>query len=163
MTSEVRQVMIGGTRIGIVGLGEILKELESRGLTSDEERRRVLLEKVKAKNYVPPGWEERYAQALLEEYKVYSGEIEERRHEVPMEVKVLGPGCTNCQRLERLTMEVLEELGLAVDFEHVRNFIQIAEYGVMATPALMVNGQVVFSGMVPSKAELMSILSRFAN
>jgi hypothetical protein len=54
-------------------------------------------------------------------------------------IKILGPGCPNCHRLEQLVLEVLSELRLAVEVEHVRDLGQIAAHGVFGTPALIIN------------------------
>jgi small redox-active disulfide protein 2 len=69
-------------------------------------------------------------------------------------VKVLGKGCANCQKLETLAREAVAELGIEATVEHVHDFKQIAAYGVMSTPGLVVDEKVVSTGRVPSKAEV---------
>lgn len=76
-----------------------------------------------------------------------------------MIVKVLGPGCTNCKNLERVTREALEALGLEAVVEKVTDYPTIVGYGVMSTPALVVDDRVVFSGRVPTSAEVRQVLS----
>ncbi len=71
-----------------------------------------------------------------------------------LQVKVLGPGCANCKRLEQLTHRTVEKLGLAADIEKVTDYGQIMAYGVMSTPGLVVNGQVVAYGRIPSEQEV---------
>ena len=63
-----------------------------------------------------------------------------------MHVKILGPGCKNCERLEARTREALAELGLDATVEKVTDYAQIAGYGVMKTPGLVVDEQLVVSG-----------------
>ncbi len=75
-----------------------------------------------------------------------------------MEVKVLGPGCKKCQLLEDHTKKALEELGIRADFEKVSDIDTIVEYGVMSTPALMVDGEVIFSGGVASTKKIKKLL-----
>ena len=75
-----------------------------------------------------------------------------------MEIKVLGSGCANCKRLESLTCEVLGELGIQGTVGKVTDFAQIAAFGVMQTPALVVDGTVVLSGRVPTKEELRRLI-----
>lgn len=75
-----------------------------------------------------------------------------------MDVKILGGGCAKCNELERATKEVLTEMGVAAEIDHVNDFKEIMKYGVMQTPALVVDGQVKVAGRVPAKAELMKIL-----
>ncbi|BCV21856.1 thioredoxin family protein [Moorella sp. Hama-1] len=79
-----------------------------------------------------------------------------------MEIKVLGGGCANCHKLEQLSRQVVGELGLDAGVELVTDIKQIMGYGVMSTPALVVNGKVVIAGRVPNKAELTGILTSAA-
>jgi small redox-active disulfide protein 2 len=76
-----------------------------------------------------------------------------------MHVKILGPGCGNCHALERLTREALSDLGITADVAAVTDYPTIAGYGVMSTPALVVDEQVVLSGRVPSKAHVHQLLA----
>lgn len=76
-----------------------------------------------------------------------------------MLVKILGPGCKNCQNLERATREALAELGLEATVEKVTDFADIASYGVMKTPGLVVDGEVLVSGRVPRTEELRRLLA----
>ena len=75
-----------------------------------------------------------------------------------MIIKVLGPGCTNCQNLEKATREAVADLGLDAAIEHVTDAAEIAGYGVMRTPALVVDEQVVVSGRVPTVAAIRELL-----
>jgi small redox-active disulfide protein 2 len=73
-------------------------------------------------------------------------------------VKVLGSGCAKCRALEAAVREALAELGLAVEIEHVSDFAKIAAYGVMTTPALVVDGKVVSFGKVLKADEVKALL-----
>lgn len=75
-------------------------------------------------------------------------------------VKVLGSGCKKCNALEANVEEALKELGMDDVIEHVTDFAQIATYGVMSTPALVVDGKVVSFGKVLSKEEAKTILEK---
>jgi small redox-active disulfide protein 2 len=77
-----------------------------------------------------------------------------------MKIKVLGSGCTNCQTLEKRATEAVKLLGLDVRIEKVTDYAAIAAYGVMSTPALVVDDQVVLAGRVPKVTELQTLLSR---
>ncbi len=74
-------------------------------------------------------------------------------------VKVLGSGCAKCNELEANTKAALLKLGMDTAVEHVTDFAKIAAWGVLSTPALVVNGKVVVYGRVPSAEELVRILS----
>lgn len=75
-------------------------------------------------------------------------------------IKILGGGCAKCNALEAATEEALRELGMDATIDHVRDFEKIAAYGVMTTPALVVDGQVVSYGKVLKKDEVISILKK---
>lgn len=75
-------------------------------------------------------------------------------------IKVLGSGCLKCNQLEAATKEALSELGMDTTIDHVTDFVQIAAYGVMTTPALVVNGKVVSYGKVLKKDEIIDILKK---
>ena len=71
-----------------------------------------------------------------------------------VEIKVLGPGCANCKRLEQIAQKVVNNLAVEAKIEKVTNYQEIVELGVMATPGLIVNGEVVSSGRIPSETEV---------
>ena len=73
-------------------------------------------------------------------------------------VKVLGSGCAKCNQLEAATKEALAQMGMDTAIEHVTDFAEIAKYGVMQTPALVVEGKVVSYGKVLSKEEVLKLL-----
>jgi small redox-active disulfide protein 2 len=75
-----------------------------------------------------------------------------------MVIKVLGPGCANCKRLEANVREAVKELGIEATIEKVQDFRDIATYGVMRTPALVVDEQVKVMGRVPSVEEIKKYL-----
>lgn len=79
-----------------------------------------------------------------------------------MNIKVLGPGCANCKNLERVTAEAVADLGLDATIEKVTDYGQIAGYGVMRTPALVVDEAVVVSGRVPTRAEVVELIAAAA-
>ena len=74
-------------------------------------------------------------------------------------VKVLGSGCANCRRLTGLTEQALAELGRDEQVDHVTDDAEIASYGVMSTPALVVDGQVVTAGRIPALSWLKDVLA----
>jgi small redox-active disulfide protein 2 len=75
-------------------------------------------------------------------------------------VKVLGSGCAKCNQLEAATKAALEQMGMDTTIDHVTDFAQIAAYGVMTTPALVVDGKVVSYGKVLKTDEVVRILQR---
>lgn len=75
-------------------------------------------------------------------------------------VKVLGSGCAKCNALEAAAKEALKQLGMDTTIDHVTDFSQIAAYGVMSTPALVVDGKVVSYGKVLKTDEVVKILQK---
>lgn len=78
--------------------------------------------------------------------------------EVESDVKVLGGGCDKCNQLEAATVEALTQLGMDPTIQHITDFSVIATYGVMSTPALVVDGKVVSYGKVLKTEEVVEIL-----
>ena len=75
-------------------------------------------------------------------------------------IKVLGSGCTKCNALEAATRAALAQLGMDTTIDHVTDFAQIAAYGVMSTPALVVDGKVVVYGKVLKQEEIVTLLQK---
>jgi len=79
-----------------------------------------------------------------------------------MVIKVLGSGCANCQKLEALANKAVVELGLDAQILKVTDYPEIMAYGVMSTPALVVDEKLVLAGRVPSYDEVVTLLKRSA-
>jgi small redox-active disulfide protein 2 len=75
-------------------------------------------------------------------------------------VKILGSGCAKCNQLEKATKAALKQLGMDTTVEHVTDFARIAAYGVMTTPALVIDGKVVSYGKVLKPEEVVKILQK---
>jgi len=76
-----------------------------------------------------------------------------------MDIKILGPGCPNCHKLEAMAKEAASELGIDAQFTKVSDMAAIAQYAILHTPGLVVNGKVVSSGRIPTKAEIKAWLT----
>ena len=76
-----------------------------------------------------------------------------------MHVKILGPGCKNCHTLEERTREALAELGMEATVESVTDYAEIAAAGVMKTPGLVIDDELLLSGKVPKVKELRELLA----
>ncbi len=75
-----------------------------------------------------------------------------------MKIKILGGGCKKCEILAAETKKAAEELGLKFELEKVSNFTEIVQYGVMTTPALVVDEELKFQGQVKKASEIASYL-----
>jgi small redox-active disulfide protein 2 len=77
---------------------------------------------------------------------------------VSIDIKILGSGCPKCKKLEANVKEACKQLNLKANIEEVQDYSEIASYGVMATPALLVNGEVKAYGRVLEVQEIKKIL-----
>lgn len=71
-----------------------------------------------------------------------------------MDIKILGSGCAKCKRLEQLTREAADALGVEASFDHVTDINKIMAHPIVATPALVINEEVKVAGRMPSKDEI---------
>ena len=69
-------------------------------------------------------------------------------------IKVLGPGCANCKTVAKLIAAVAEEKGIAIELEKVEEIREIMSFGILSTPGVVVDGQVVHSGGIPSRDKI---------
>lgn len=76
-----------------------------------------------------------------------------------MDIKILGTGCVNCNNLETNTRKALSELGLTVEIDKVTDPGEILAWGVMSTPALVIDDEVVLSGRVPPADKIKQLLA----
>jgi small redox-active disulfide protein 2 len=77
-----------------------------------------------------------------------------------MKIKVLGPGCLKCEQTEKNVKEAVQESGLDVKIEKVTDVMEIAKYGVLGTPAVVVEGEVKSVGKIPDKDEIMTWIKK---
>ena len=152
---EVMQIRVGKSAVGIMGLKTVLEDMagayEER---PDPEIEAELLQRLTKRNYIPEKVRGEYGKAFLREFKKFLGKPFEEETPEGIQVKVLGPGCPQCDRLEQELMEVMAETGITADIEHVRDIKEIGKYGVMGTPALLINGEVKSVGRVPPKSRM---------
>jgi len=154
-SDEVIQIKIGRDRIGIIGLKSILSEVAETGAAqTDEEIRIELLKQLNKRNYIPESSKEKYGQAFLREFKKFTGRPVENNDPNDVEIKVLGPGCARCNQLEQDLISVMTEMDMPADIEHVTDIAEIGSYGVMGTPALVINREIKAVGSVPPKPKL---------
>jgi small redox-active disulfide protein 2 len=73
-----------------------------------------------------------------------------------MEIKVLGPGCPKCKQTEQRVREAVAQAGVAANIEKVTDIMEIAGYGVLGTPAVIIDGEVKSVGKIPSTKDIKS-------
>ena len=74
-------------------------------------------------------------------------------------IKILGPGCDNCRKLDALAHEAAASMGLQAEFIKVTDRADMARYNILSTPGLVINEQLVVAGRIPSVAEISTFLA----
>jgi len=77
-----------------------------------------------------------------------------------MNIKILGTGCSRCKALEKVTRDAVAEMGLSAEIEKVEDIVKIMNYGVMSTPALVIDEKIALSGRIPSLNEIKEVLTK---
>ena len=159
---DVKQIKVGSHTTGIIGLKNVVEEVAKEfAEKQDEEIQAELLKRLSKKNYISDRTRESYGKAFLREFNIFLGKPFDEDDSEGLEIKVLGPGCAQCDRLEMELMEIMTEMNLPADLEHITDIKEIGKYGVMGMPALIVNGKVMCTGKVPTKRKLKEWLSEF--
>ncbi len=159
LQKDVRQIKVGKHTVGIIGLKSIIEEVANDFAERQEtEIIDELLKRLSVKNYIHGNIREEYGKAFIREFNKFVGRPYEEEIFEGLEVKVLGQGCTQCDKLEQELMHVMAEYEFIADIEHVRDIKEIGKYGVMGMPALIINGKVKSVGRVPPKNKLIEWL-----
>ena len=159
---DLTRIKVNKQSVGIIGLKDVMEEMaEEYAERPDAQVQTALIKRLSRRNYIPDQAKEDYGKALLREFNKFLGRPYEEDVSEGLEIKVLGPGCARCDKLERELMGVLAEMNLAADLEHIRDIKEIGRYGVMGTPALVINGKVMCVGTVPTREKIKEWLSEF--
>lgn len=147
-----RTIRIGKASVGLVGFDAALNTIINDKNLSEEEAVAFLFEAISRQNYVPADAIELYRESLRKEYRRRLGKDAGEDRELI--IRVLGPGCVSCNRLTTMLIEALQKLHLAADMESVHDLDEIWRYGVINTPALVINNEVKCSGRMPTPAQV---------
>ncbi|MGP8154353.1 MAG: thioredoxin family protein [Smithella sp.] len=152
---EIKQIIINGHLIGIVGLDDaIKKKVKTLPAKNDEEINNNLFKKIVVNNYVPPSVRNDYGNALLREFKIAQGIPVALEPVQGLNIEVLGIGCTRCDQLENDVRDLLSEMKIAANLRHITDPKEIAHYRLLESPALVINNQVLSVGEVPPKSNI---------
>jgi len=153
---EITRIRVGGREVGVVGLEAALdRAAEELSGASEEHVKERLLHRLSARNYIPAAAAADYAEAFLRAFrKRQGGPVEEEPTGPAVRIRVLGSGCAQCTRLHQEIIEAIASLEVDADVEHVTDVREIARYGLLATPALLVNGEVRCTGCVPPRKRI---------
>jgi small redox-active disulfide protein 2 len=162
--TDYSRIRLGSTQVGILGMMQAFQEIaRSYSGQSDEELGPTLLTRLRKQNYISKSAEVEYTNALVREFRKFMGHPCEEELSGALLVQVLGPGCSQCDRLEPVVMDALTELNLPASVEHVTDLKEIARHGVVGTPALLINGKVVSMGRVPPSDKVKEWLRKEAS
>jgi len=149
---DYSRILVGNMQVGLTGLKGIFEELKSERMKPETELKAMFVEKVGRKNYIAPSVKQEYEKALFREFRKFLGEKVEEERGGFLEVTILGPGCYSCNKLEQDVMAVLSETGIQAGVNHISDPSLMAQYGVLSTPALIINGKVKSAGRAPGKS-----------
>ncbi len=144
-----RTIRIGTTQIGLIGLDQAINEAVARTL-NQAEAMEFLYQAICQKNYIPAGMEEKYRRALFKEYNKHLNNDTSTTE--GLVIRIFGPGCVSCNGLQTLVIEVLADMKIAADIEQIHDPDEIGRAGILQTPALMINGALKSSGLLPTRA-----------
>lgn len=147
-----RQLKIGRAVVGLLGLDVALGKVLADEEMDQEAAVDFLYEAIKAANYIPDGMHEEYREALGREYeRLKNGSREELGG---LTIRILGPGCVSCNNLQKIVIEIVSALGLPADVLQVHDLDEIGRFGILQTPALLINGKLKSSGRLPTRSQI---------
>ena len=155
MKEEITQIRVGDFTAGVIGLRSIFDEIKQSGADTPEMIKKKLVELARRQNYITDAAYEKYAEALWREYQKFLGKKLYEENKAQLVIRVLGPGCPACEQMMEDVRSVLVELNLPADLRHVRNPDEIAQFGLVATPALVINNKLKISGRKAQHKQIM--------
>lgn len=160
MADDHSRIRVGDHQVGLIGLQQALEAIaQSHACKADEEVQDALLEILSKRNHIPNSARRDYCQAFVREFRKFLGRPYEEPAAESMHILVLGPGCSQCNRLEQTVMQVLNEMALPASLEHVTDLKEIAKYGFVSTPALVINGKIAAMGAGPPARKIKELLA----
>ena len=160
---EVTRIRIEDYEVGVVGLEKALRDaLSCCDQRDDSVISAELLESLSKLNYIPLSAKQKYSEAFLKEFKKIRGDKIDETQTGILDIKVLGPGCYQCDSLLQTVMKVLSQMGQPASLEHITDLKMIAQMGFFRTPALIINGKVFSSGSILSEKRIQEIIEKNA-
>lgn len=146
-----RKIKIGNVSVGLIGLDVALNKVIHAHL-SEAEAVDLIYDHVKRKNYIPATVQKQYREALKKEYRRLLGR--ETQQDAGLMIRILGPGCVSCNKLNTMIFDIMQRRGIAADIEQIHDLDEIWRHGVISTPALIINGEIKCAGRMPPPAEV---------
>jgi small redox-active disulfide protein 2 len=112
----------------------------------------LIFNHVEGINYIPAAVKKEYREALKKEYRrLVRGEAQQ---DTGLMIRILGPGCVSCNKLNTMIFDIMQRRGIAADIEQIHDLDEIWRHGVISTPALIINGEIKCAGRMPPPAEV---------
>jgi hypothetical protein len=152
---DITRIKVGRFSVSIAGIMQLIEEMAgTHAGKPDDEIASFMLDRLGQDNYIPGSAKEDYCKAFIREFRKFLGQPYREDAPEGLDIKVLGTGCNQCRSLTQMIMEVLTEINLPAGVDHVTDIKEIARYGIMGVPALLINGRAVVMGSVPPKERL---------
>lgn len=150
-TPTLSTLKIGKNTIGLIGLDIALNRAlaENIDVTDAPE---YLFQAIKDQNYIPSGMADSYRSALEREYRKLLGQ--ETEDDEDLIIRIFGTGCITCNGLRDAVIDAMMEADVPADIHMVHDPDEIGRHGILATPALMINGEVKSAGIHPTPVQL---------
>lgn len=160
MDAPIKQILrIGKATVGLIGIDLALgRVLNDKSLNTYEAAEQVFRE-IEKKNYVPAGAVADYKKAIRNEILLLRGERVD--HSDELVIRVLGHGCVSCNNLQKMAIEIVSALGVAADVFQVHDPDEIGRFGVINSPALVINDDLKCEGRLPSHSEIESWIREY--
>jgi small redox-active disulfide protein 2 len=167
-TPTQRMIRIGKTSIGLLGLDIAINKALAAEMAVPQAVD-CIFRAVKEQNYIPAAMVEKYREAIGHEYRRLLGSHDDQDHgpaspaipgsqgiktSLSLTIRILGSGCISCNGLQTMVINAMERAGVAADIEQIHDRDEIGRLGITATPALIINGQVKISGIMPTLAQV---------
>lgn len=149
---QQQTLRVGKVSVGLIGLDVALNRLAGSPDLELESAVAQVYAEVAAKNYIPTTALPAYQSAIAREISRLRGKVP--THDGELIIRILGPGCVSCNNMQKLLFEIMAELGIAADILQIHDLDEIGRFGVMRTPALLINGVVKCAGRLPSRAQI---------
>ncbi len=150
-TPTQRMLKIGKATIGLIGLDIALNKALAEKIPV-ENIDEHLYQEIRTQNYIPPGMMQEYKAALKREYRKLLGE--DVGVDDDLIIRIFGTGCISCNSLRDAVIDAMMRADIAADIHMIHEPDEIGRYGIMATPALMINGVVKTAGIHPTPVQL---------
>jgi small redox-active disulfide protein 2 len=147
-----RKIKIGNVSVGLIGLDVALNKVRNANF-SEEEAVDLIYNHVKQENYIPATVQKQYREALKKEYRrLVEGKTQQQ--DAGLTIRILGPGCVSCNKLNTMIFDIMQRRGIAADIEQIHDLDEIWRHGVISTPALIINGEIKCAGRMPPPSEV---------